>query len=132
MEAPWVEKYRPENLADIQGNECIIARLKSMSNKENLTNIILTGPPGTGKTSSALCIANNILDNENKDNVLKINASDNRCIDVIRKTIMLFAAKEGIGTKRFQKNKKQEVDNAIKERRAAAKAHRTYIKLNDE
>ena len=46
FEAPWIEKYRPELLADIVGNQEAISRLSAIAQVGNLPNIILSGPPG--------------------------------------------------------------------------------------
>ena len=94
MELPWVEKYRPERLADIVGNKNILERLQGLALCGHLQNIIFTGPPGTGKTTAALCLAQSFIEEDTSDNILQINASDNRCIEVVRKTIMSFAQKK--------------------------------------
>jgi hypothetical protein len=49
IELPWVEKYRPLLLKDIVGNEDTIARLQVIAQEGNMPNLIITGPPGTGK-----------------------------------------------------------------------------------
>jgi replication factor C subunit 2/4 len=43
-----------------------------------MPNIILSGPPGTGKTTSVLCLAHELLGASYKDAVLELNASDAR------------------------------------------------------
>ena len=48
-EVPWIEKYRPEKLEDVVGNEETLVRLQSIAKDGNLPNLILCGPPGTGK-----------------------------------------------------------------------------------
>ena len=48
-ELPWVEKYRPRTLSDVVGNVETIERLKIIAKHGNLPNIIIAGPPGTGK-----------------------------------------------------------------------------------
>ena len=58
----WTEKYRPKNLGEIVGNERAITELKKWADEWNRGNpkkraVILSGSPGTGKTSSALAIA---------------------------------------------------------------------------
>jgi replication-associated recombination protein RarA len=58
--APWIEKYRPEYLSEIVGNEEAVSRLAAIAQVGNLPNIILAGPPGIGKTTSILCLAHEV------------------------------------------------------------------------
>jgi len=88
---PWVEKYRPIELSDIVGNEDTISRLKIISQEGNVPNFIISGPPGTGKTTSILCLARTLLGVSFKEAVLELNASDDRGIEVIRNKISNFA-----------------------------------------
>lgn len=95
FEAPWIEKYRPEVLSDIVGNTEAVERLHAIAQMGNLPNIILAGPPGTGKTTSILCLAREMLGEEvYKQAVLELNASDARGIDVVRNKIKMFAQKK--------------------------------------
>ncbi|KAI9008441.1 P-loop containing nucleoside triphosphate hydrolase protein [Phycomyces nitens] len=91
---PWVEKYRPIHIKDIVGNEQIVSRLNTISRDGNLTNVILTGLPGIGKTTSINCLAYELLGPAYKDAVLELNASDERGIDVVRNRIKAFAQKK--------------------------------------
>ncbi|KAH8613329.1 putative Rad17 cell cycle checkpoint protein [Trypanosoma vivax] len=95
---PWVEKYRPVSLADVVGNADAVARLRVIAREGNLPNLLLCGPPGTGKTTSMLCLARSLLSDQDgasnsalKEAVLEINASDDRGLDVVREKIKLFA-----------------------------------------
>eukprot|EP00298_Acanthocystis_sp_HF-20_P000405 c10526_g1_i1.p1 GENE.c10526_g1_i1~~c10526_g1_i1.p1 ORF type:complete len:114 (-),score=62.82 c10526_g1_i1:56-397(-) len=90
---PFVEKYRPILLQDIVGNEDAVGRLKVIAEDGNMPNLILAGPPGTGKTTSILCLARELLGN-NKEAILELNASDDRGIDVVRNKIKMFAQKK--------------------------------------
>jgi hypothetical protein len=45
---PFVEKYRPKVLEDVEGNEETILRLRAIGKDGNMPNLILAGPPGTG------------------------------------------------------------------------------------
>jgi len=94
MDTPWVEKYRPSALKDIVGNAETVDRLMVIANDGNMPNLIMTGPPGTGKTTSVLCLARALLGDAFKEAVLELNASDDRGIDVVRNKIKTFAQKK--------------------------------------
>ena len=56
--------------------------------------VTTTGPPGTGKTTSVLCLCHELLGDMYKEAVLELNASDARGIDVVRNKIKMFAQKK--------------------------------------
>jgi DNA polymerase III delta prime subunit len=65
-------------MKDVVGNVEAVARLKVIAEEGNMPNLILAGPPGTGKTTSILAMARQLLGSHFKDAVLELNASDDR------------------------------------------------------
>jgi replication factor C small subunit len=88
---PWVEKYRPQVLNDVVGQEEITKRLTSYVDKQSLPNMLFAGPAGVGKTSAAVALAKEVYGQNFELNFLELNASDERGIDVVRSTIKEFA-----------------------------------------
>lgn len=123
---PWVEKYRPRTLDDVVGNQSTVDSLRALVVDGTMPNLILSGPPGCGKTTSILCLARHLLGNDCKadddgaassfvndnsrrafvaeterralryysNNVLELNASDERGVNIVREAIAKFAAKK--------------------------------------
>ncbi|MFB6155929.1 MAG: replication factor C small subunit [Haloferacaceae archaeon] len=87
----WIEKYRPQRLADVYGHEDTIARLQSYIDQDDLPHLLFAGPAGVGKTTSATAIAREIYGDDWRENFLELNASDERGIDVVRDRIKNFA-----------------------------------------
>jgi len=88
----WVEKYRPEKLEDLVNQESVKQRLKQLlERKKELPHLLFAGPPGSGKTTTALIIAQQILGEHREEYTLSLNASDERGIDVVRERVKTFA-----------------------------------------
>jgi len=83
-EIEWAEKYRPKLLKDVLGNVKAVAELRRWAeswekNKPIKNGVILAGPAGCGKTSSAVALAN-----EFGWSLIELNASDARNMATIR------------------------------------------------
>ncbi|GAM41857.1 hypothetical protein TCE0_042f15307 [Talaromyces pinophilus] len=94
---PWVEKYRPSSLDEVQGHQDILATINRFIDSHRLPHLLLYGPPGTGKTTTILALARRIYGSKNmRQMVLELNASDDRGIDVVREQIKTFASTKQI------------------------------------
>jgi len=98
----WIEKYRPKTLDAIVGQEEVIKRLKSYVRSRNLPHLLLSGPPGVGKTAASLCVARELFGEAWMNNFTELNASDERGIDVVRHKIKNFARTAPLGEAEFK------------------------------
>ena len=83
----WVEKYRSTDLNTYVGNENIKKTIQQYLDQNDIQNFIFSGPAGTGKTTLAKLIVNNL-----DCDYIYINASDERGIDTIRDKVSGFAS----------------------------------------
>ena len=80
---PWIEKYRPRTLDEVVGQEHVVNALKKYKDIRELPPILAIGPPGTGKTTVAYCLARHL-----GVEIVEHNASEERGIDTIRNKIL--------------------------------------------
>ncbi|KAG2136280.1 P-loop containing nucleoside triphosphate hydrolase protein [Suillus cothurnatus] len=116
---PWVEKYRPVTLDDVVSHKDITTTIVKFIDKNRLPHLLFYGPPGTGKTSTILAVARRIYGAEYKKQILELNASDDRGIDVVREQIKQFAETRTLFSKGFKLIILDEADMMTQQAQAA-------------
>ena len=91
----WIERFRPQTLDDIVLSKDDREFFESLRDKQEIPHLLFAGVAGTGKTSLAKILVNNVLDCQ----YLYINASDENGIDTVRGKIMGFAKTKSLDGK---------------------------------
>ena len=86
----WVEKYRPTQLDNYIGNDHLKSKVSVYLESGDIPHLLLFGRAGTGKTTLAKLLINNI-----ECDYLYINASDENSVDVVREKVKNFASTLG-------------------------------------
>ncbi len=121
---PWIEKYRPIHFEDIvldQNNKII---LLNIIKKQTIPHLLFYGPPGTGKTTTAINFIERFqkyYNNNHKELMIHLNASDERGIDIIRNQINNFVNSKPLFNKGYKFVILDEVDYMTKTAQQALK-----------
>ena len=115
----WTEKYRPKRFEEVEGQQEIIKRVKSLTQALNIPHLLFAGPAGIGKSTLALIVVKELFGEKWKENYLELNASDERGIDVVRQKGKDFARTRAIGNDPFKVIFLDEADALTKEAQQA-------------
>ena len=88
----WVESYRPKKIEDCILPEELKTTFQRFVDDGQIPNLLLSGPPGVGKTTVAKAMLNEI----DADFII-INGSLERNIDTLRDTIQQYASSVSFG-----------------------------------
>jgi len=114
----FAEKYRPQTLDDVIGQEDAIASLKGFIKHDKVPHMLFTGPAGTGKTTTAVALAKDLYGENWKEYFLEMNASDDNGINTIREKVKSYARIKVIGRK-YKIIFMDECDNMTKDAQSA-------------
>ena len=114
---PWVEKYRPTQFDQIVMDPNNQDLFSQIIEKEYFPHLLFYGPPGTGKTTTIINLIQEYQRKHsriNKENIIHLNASDERGIDIIRNQIHSFVRSKNLFEKGFKFVILDEVDYMTK------------------
>lgn len=121
---PWIEKYRPTTFQDIVLDPINRKIFSNILNKQYFPNLLFYGPPGTGKTTTIINLINEYqtkYEKKTSENIIHLNASDERGIDIIRNQIQLFVKSKNFFNKGIKFVILDEVDYMTKNAQQALK-----------
>lgn len=87
----YAEKYRPNHLDDIVGQEHVIEYIKSYIENDDIPHMLFAGPAGVGKTTVGKALARDLYGDDWKTYFLEVNASDETGVDNIRLKVKQYA-----------------------------------------
>lgn len=113
---PWTETYRPKELEHIIFEHETERLFYPIIEKNFFPNMLFYGPPGTGKTTTIMCLLKRYQDTYGHyNNVIHLNASDERGIEVIRNQLYLFVHSRGLFNQQLKFVVLDEVDSMTKQ-----------------
>jgi len=93
VQLPYLERFRAKSLEQLVLPKKVFNLIKGYIHTPlEMPHLLLSGPSGTGKTTIAKIIANNILGGPSAFNFLVLNASMDRGVDIIRNQVHSFVS----------------------------------------
>lgn len=96
MELLWTQKYKPQKIKDIIGQDKIKTILQNSLENNHIDHMLFYGSNSTGKTSSIHAFCKEYYGTFYNECVLDLNASDDRGINIIRNNIKQFCSTKSL------------------------------------
>ena len=122
--SPWTEKYRPQDFNHIVLDPMNRRIFQNILDKKKFPHMLFYGPPGAGKTTSADNLIRkyqSLYGKTNTENIIHLNASDERGIEVIRTQIHQFVKSKNMFETGYKFVVLDEVDYMTKNAQQALK-----------
>jgi DNA polymerase III delta prime subunit len=122
--SPWTEKYRPQDFNHIVLDPINRRIFQNILDKKKFPHMLFYGPPGAGKTTSADNLIRkyqSLYGKINTENIIHLNASDERGIEVIRTQIHQFVKSKNMFETGYKFVVLDEVDYMTKNAQQALK-----------
>ena len=84
----WVERYRPSTIDDLILPESIKNTFRDIIGEGKIPNLILSGGPGTGKTSAAMVLCKSL----DCDYIIVNGSNEGRLIDTLRNKLTQYCS----------------------------------------
>lgn len=93
----WIEKYRPKTINDVVLNDDQKIFFKKCIEKQEIPHVLFFGPPGSGKTTLARILMDELIQNDM--DLLSLNGSDNTGVEFVRELIIPFLKTPPMGSR---------------------------------
>lgn len=92
----WNEKYRPKRIEEILGQGEVTATLRAFAKRKAIPELLLLGPTGTAKATSALCLVSELYGSDLDAHFLELDSSGKDVISTVKEFAGSRPVREGV------------------------------------